>query len=161
MCKGQQQHEEVCLGLFTLVLTEPTQAQRVRHHCISVNVLHRCVITVTSPCDHCVYVGGQCYRDLTLVNRDGMNVVLVKINQILMEKFLKLQDVPRTQVNKLTHTCIHTGIQVHTGIHTGTVVFSIAPRCSHTLLYVYFNQKRHCDPATESLWPEQNHAIGA
>jgi len=29
-----------------------------------------------------------------------MNVVLVKINQILMEKFLKLQDVPRTQVNK-------------------------------------------------------------
>ncbi|TMS01384.1 Integrator complex subunit 3 [Larimichthys crocea] len=55
VCKGQQQHEEVCLGLFTLVLTEPTQAQR-------------------------------CYRDLTLVNRDGMNVILVKINQILMEK---------------------------------------------------------------------------
>lgn len=41
----------------------------------------------------------QCYRDLTLVNRDGMNVILVKINQILMEKFLKLQDVTRTQVN--------------------------------------------------------------
>ncbi|PWA33384.1 hypothetical protein CCH79_00014075 [Gambusia affinis] len=67
VCKGQQQHEEVCLGLFTLVLTEPSQAQR-------------------------------CYRDLTLVNRDGMNIVLVKINQILMEKFLKLQDNPRTQV---------------------------------------------------------------
>lgn len=30
-----------------------------------------------------------------------MNVILVKINQILMEKFLKLQDVPRTQVNQL------------------------------------------------------------
>lgn len=29
VCKGQQQHEEVCLGLFTLVLTEPPQAQRV------------------------------------------------------------------------------------------------------------------------------------
>ncbi len=27
-----------------------------------------------------------------------MNVVLIKINQILMEKFLKLQDVCRTQV---------------------------------------------------------------
>lgn len=40
----------------------------------------------------------QCYRDLTLVNRDGMNVVLIKINQILMEKFLKLQDVCRSQV---------------------------------------------------------------
>lgn len=49
----------------------------------------------------CHTAGGvlQCYRDLTLVNRDGMNVILVKINQILMEKFLKLQDVPRTQVN--------------------------------------------------------------
>lgn len=30
-----------------------------------------------------------------------MNVILVKINQILMEKFLKLQDVPRTQVHQL------------------------------------------------------------
>ncbi|KAK7933478.1 hypothetical protein WMY93_004374 [Mugilogobius chulae] len=28
VCKGQQQHEEVCLGLFTLILTEPAQAQR-------------------------------------------------------------------------------------------------------------------------------------
>jgi hypothetical protein len=44
----------------------------------------------------------QCYRDLTLVNRDGMNVILIKINQILMEKFLKLQDVCRTQVNSLS-----------------------------------------------------------
>ncbi|KAJ3608564.1 hypothetical protein NHX12_023095 [Muraenolepis orangiensis] len=67
VCKGQQQHEDVCLGLFCLVLTEPNQAQRS-------------------------------YRDLTLLSRDGMNGVLVKINQILMEKFLKLQDVSRTQV---------------------------------------------------------------
>lgn len=29
VCKGPQQHEEVCLGLFTLLLTEPPQAQRV------------------------------------------------------------------------------------------------------------------------------------
>ena len=47
----------------------------------------------------------QCYRDLTLVNRDGMNVILVKINQILMEKFLKLQDVARTQVKP--HGTVH------------------------------------------------------
>ncbi|KAG7253896.1 hypothetical protein CRUP_025299, partial [Coryphaenoides rupestris] len=53
VCKGQQQHEDVCLGLFCLVLTEPNQAQRS-------------------------------YRDLTLLSRDGMNGVLVKINQILM-----------------------------------------------------------------------------
>lgn len=30
VCKGPQQHEEVCLGLFALLLTEPPQAQRVR-----------------------------------------------------------------------------------------------------------------------------------
>ncbi|CAF92690.1 unnamed protein product, partial [Tetraodon nigroviridis] len=96
VCKGQQQHEEVCLGLFTLVLTEPTQAQRVRiPHPLSTrrSAPLRCDLALCV----CVCVF-QCYRDLTLVNRDGMNVILVKINQILMEKFLKLQDVPRTQV---------------------------------------------------------------
>ncbi|KAM4540129.1 integrator complex subunit 3 isoform 1-T1 [Odontesthes bonariensis] len=79
VCKGQQQHEEVCLGLFSLVLTEPTQAQR-------------------------------CYRDMTLLNRDGMNIVLVKINQILMEKFLKLQDVPRTQLVWLVRELVKSGV---------------------------------------------------
>uniref|UniRef100_A0A8C6WTA1 Integrator complex subunit 3 n=1 Tax=Neogobius melanostomus TaxID=47308 RepID=A0A8C6WTA1_9GOBI len=77
-CKGQPQHEEVCLGLFTLVLTEPAQAQRS-------------------------------YRDLTLVNRDGMSIVLGKINQILMEKFLKLQDQPRTQMVWLVRELVKTG----------------------------------------------------
>lgn len=85
VCKGQQQHEEVCLGLFTLVLIEPPQAQR-------------------------------CYRDLTLVNRDGMNVVLVKVNQILMEKFLKLQDVPRTQLVWLVRELVKSSIMGADGV---------------------------------------------
>ncbi|XP_041665808.1 integrator complex subunit 3 isoform X1 [Cheilinus undulatus] len=85
VCKGQQQHEEVCLGLFMLVLTEPTQAQR-------------------------------CYRDLTLLNRDGMNVILVKINQILMEKFLKLQDVPRTQLVWLVRELVKSGVMGADGV---------------------------------------------
>uniref|UniRef100_A0A3P8WPK8 Integrator complex subunit 3 n=1 Tax=Cynoglossus semilaevis TaxID=244447 RepID=A0A3P8WPK8_CYNSE len=85
VCKGPQQHEEVCLGLFSLVLTEPTQAQR-------------------------------CYRDLTLLNRDGMNVVLVKINQILMEKFLKLQDVPRTQMVWLVRELVKSAVMGADGV---------------------------------------------
>ncbi|XP_068423201.1 integrator complex subunit 3 isoform X1 [Clinocottus analis] len=85
VCKGPPQHEEVCLGLFSLVLTEPTQAQR-------------------------------CYRDLALLNRDGMNVVLVKINQILMEKFLKLQDVPRTQLVWLIRELVKTGVMGADGV---------------------------------------------
>ncbi|KAM8884511.1 integrator complex subunit 3 isoform X1 [Synchiropus splendidus] len=79
VCKGPQQHEEVCLGLFTLILTDSSQAQR-------------------------------CYRDLTLLNRDGMNVVLVKINQILMEKFLKLQDIVRTQLMWLVKELVKGGV---------------------------------------------------
>ncbi|XP_062897930.1 integrator complex subunit 3 isoform X1 [Mobula hypostoma] len=67
VCKGAQQHEEVCLGLLTMILVEPLQAQR-------------------------------CYRDLTLVSRDGMNLILIKINQLLMEKYLKLQDTVRVQL---------------------------------------------------------------
>ncbi|XP_075867548.1 integrator complex subunit 3 isoform X2 [Nelusetta ayraudi] len=85
VCKGQQQHEEVCLGLFMLVLIEPPQAQR-------------------------------CYRDLTLVNRDGMNGVLVKVNQLLMEKFLKLQDVPRTQLVWLVRELVKSSIMGADGV---------------------------------------------
>nr|XP_025044432.1 integrator complex subunit 3-like [Pelodiscus sinensis] len=79
VCKGAPQHEEICLGLFTLVLTEPTQAQKS-------------------------------YRDLALVSRDGMNIVLSKINQILMEKYLKLQDVCRTQLVWLLRELVKSGV---------------------------------------------------
>uniref|UniRef100_A0A8C7BBQ8 Integrator complex subunit 3 n=1 Tax=Neovison vison TaxID=452646 RepID=A0A8C7BBQ8_NEOVI len=79
VCKGPPQHEEVCLGLFTLVLTEPAQAQK-------------------------------CYRDLALVSRDGMNIVLNKINQILMEKYLKLQDTCRTQLVWLVRELVKSGV---------------------------------------------------
>ncbi|XP_078063855.1 integrator complex subunit 3-like, partial [Mustelus asterias] len=33
-----------------------------------------------------------------LVSRDGMNLILIKINQLLMEKYLKLQDTVRIQL---------------------------------------------------------------
>ncbi|XP_063669522.1 integrator complex subunit 3 isoform X5 [Pan troglodytes] len=79
VCKGLPQHEEICLGLFTLILTEPAQAQK-------------------------------CYRDLALVSRDGMNIVLNKINQILMEKYLKLQDTCRTQLVWLVRELVKSGV---------------------------------------------------
>uniref|UniRef100_H3A5Q1 Integrator complex subunit 3 n=1 Tax=Latimeria chalumnae TaxID=7897 RepID=H3A5Q1_LATCH len=79
VCKGAQQHEEICLGLFTLILMEPSQAQK-------------------------------CYRDLTLVSRDGMNIVLIKINQILMEKYLKLQDTCRTQLVWLVRELVKSAV---------------------------------------------------
>ncbi|KAM9294593.1 LOW QUALITY PROTEIN: integrator complex subunit 3 [Gastrophryne carolinensis] len=79
VCKGPTQHEEVCLGLFALVLSEPAQAQK-------------------------------CYRDLALVSRDGMNIVLNKINQLLMEKYLKLQDTCRTQLIWLVRELVKSSV---------------------------------------------------
>uniref|UniRef100_A0A803V2A9 Integrator complex subunit 3 n=1 Tax=Ficedula albicollis TaxID=59894 RepID=A0A803V2A9_FICAL len=79
LIQGTPQHEEICLGLFTLVLTEPAQAQK-------------------------------CYRDLALVSRDGMNIVLNKINHILMEKYLKLQDTCRTQLVWLLRELVKSGV---------------------------------------------------
>uniref|UniRef100_A0ACB8G6Z0 Integrator complex subunit 3 n=1 Tax=Sphaerodactylus townsendi TaxID=933632 RepID=A0ACB8G6Z0_9SAUR len=66
VCKGNPQHEEVSLGLFTMMLTEPAQAQK-------------------------------CYRDLTLVSRDGLSGLLAKMNQMVMDKYMKLQDTARIQ----------------------------------------------------------------
>lgn len=40
----------------------------------------------------------QHYRDLTLVSRDGLTIVLTKTNQIIFEKWLKLLDSTRAQV---------------------------------------------------------------
>ncbi|XP_060550262.1 integrator complex subunit 3 [Pantherophis guttatus] len=79
VCKGAPQHEEVCLGLFTMILTEPAQAQK-------------------------------CYRDLALVSRDGLTSILSKMNQILMEKYLKLQDACRTQLVWLLREMVRNGV---------------------------------------------------
>jgi hypothetical protein len=41
----------------------------------------------------------QFYRDLTLVTRDGLTKIMTLTNQIIYEKWIKLVDTPRTQVN--------------------------------------------------------------
>uniref|UniRef100_UPI00358E850B integrator complex subunit 3 isoform X1 n=2 Tax=Myxine glutinosa TaxID=7769 RepID=UPI00358E850B len=78
-CKGAPQHEEVCLGLLSIILMEPSQASRA-------------------------------YSDMTLVSRDGLGLVLAKTNQILMEKFLKLHDVSRTQMAWLIREIVKNGV---------------------------------------------------
>uniref|UniRef100_A0A8C2RD57 Integrator complex subunit 3 n=1 Tax=Capra hircus TaxID=9925 RepID=A0A8C2RD57_CAPHI len=90
VCKGPPQHEEICLGLFTLVLTEPAQAQKVRR------------LATLAPYSLLRYDLREC--------RDGMNIVLNKINQILMEKYLKLQDTCRTQLVWLVRELVKSGV---------------------------------------------------
>jgi len=48
---------------------------------------------------NCVYVGFQSYRDITLLNQDGMNNVLSVTNRMIYEKWIKLTDMCRTQVD--------------------------------------------------------------
>ncbi|XP_043935906.1 integrator complex subunit 3 isoform X2 [Protopterus annectens] len=79
VCKGPLQHEETCLGLLTIILLDPSQAQK-------------------------------CYRDLALVSRDGMNIILMKINHILMEKYLKLQDTARSQLVWLVRELVKSAV---------------------------------------------------
>lgn len=50
------------------------------------------------------------YRDLTLVTRDGLAVVLINLNQIVLEKYLRLNDVARGQLLWLLREMIRTSI---------------------------------------------------
>lgn len=40
----------------------------------------------------------QAYRDLSFVSRDGLTLVVNKVQQILTEKFQRLLDSPKAQV---------------------------------------------------------------
>ncbi|XP_023931443.1 integrator complex subunit 3 [Lingula anatina] len=40
----------------------------------------------------------RAYRDMMLISRDGLTFVLTRTNQLIFEKWLKLQDTPRTQI---------------------------------------------------------------
>ncbi|XP_014672236.1 PREDICTED: integrator complex subunit 3-like [Priapulus caudatus] len=66
ICRGQQQHEDITLGLMYMILTDPQSAPR-------------------------------CYRDLMLLTRDGLTLVMTYLNRIVIEKYIKLQDLARAQ----------------------------------------------------------------
>lgn len=50
------------------------------------------------------------YRDLTLITRDGLAIVVTCMNQIVLEKFVKLNDVSRTQLMWLLREMIKTNV---------------------------------------------------
>ncbi|XP_050400889.1 integrator complex subunit 3 [Patella vulgata] len=51
------------------------------------------------------------YRDMNLVSRDGLNTVLLKTNQIIFEKWLKLYDTVRAQILWLCRELIKNNVQ--------------------------------------------------
>ncbi|XP_031782856.1 integrator complex subunit 3 isoform X2 [Nasonia vitripennis] len=50
------------------------------------------------------------YRDLTLVNRDGLTVILAHLNQMVLEKYLRLNDLAKSQLLWLLREMIRTSV---------------------------------------------------
>ncbi|XP_028047540.1 integrator complex subunit 3 isoform X2 [Monomorium pharaonis] len=50
------------------------------------------------------------YRDLTLITRDGLSIVLLHLNQLVLEKYLKLTDITRSQLLWLLREMIRTSV---------------------------------------------------
>ena len=60
------------------------------------------------------------YRDLTLFTRDGLAGVLNFLNQLILEKFMKLNDIARSQTLWLLHEMIKTNVS-----NVDTICFSL------------------------------------
>ena len=69
--KGSQMHEEVCLGLLHIILTESNSAH-------------------------------DAFRDLNLISRDSMVLIVNKLLQLISEKYIRLTDPVKTQIMWLT-----------------------------------------------------------
>nr|XP_039258318.1 integrator complex subunit 3-like [Styela clava] len=78
--KGNAEHDDVCLGLFAIILVD-------RH------------------------LGPKATQELMMVNRDSLNVVLSRLSLLILEKFIKIEDVARAQIlwfmNELIKINIH------------------------------------------------------
>ena len=79
VAKSTQLHEEVCLGLLHVILTESNMAQNA-------------------------------YRDLNLVSRDSMMLVVDKLLQLASEKYIRLNDVTKSQLIWLTAQFVQANI---------------------------------------------------
>lgn len=77
--KSPQQHEEVCLGLLHVILTEPNSANNA-------------------------------YRDLNLVARDSMLLIVQKLCQLIPEKYIRLNDQAKSQLLWLTSQFVQSNV---------------------------------------------------
>ena len=77
--KSSQMHEEVCLGLLHIILTESNSASNA-------------------------------FRDLNLVSRDSMVLIVNKLLQLISEKYTRLTDDIKTQIMWLTSQFVQSNI---------------------------------------------------
>lgn len=72
------------------------------HEEVSLGLL---VVILTDP-----QSAAKSYRDLTLITRDGLAIVLVHLNQLVLERYLRLNDVTRNQLLWLLREMIRTSV---------------------------------------------------
>ncbi|CAG5083395.1 Similar to Ints3: Integrator complex subunit 3 (Mus musculus) [Cotesia congregata] len=72
------------------------------HEEVSLGLL---VVILTDPQD-----ATKSYRDLTLITRDGLAIVLSHLNQLVLERYLRLNDTTRSQLLWLLRELIRTNI---------------------------------------------------
>lgn len=80
VCKDKT-HEEVSLGLLVVILTSADQQNAAKS-----------------------------YRDLTLITRDGLAIVLLHLNQLVLDKYLRLNDLTTKQLLWLLREMIRTSV---------------------------------------------------
>ncbi len=87
VCKDAKTHEDVCVGLVYVILTDQQNAARV-----SLSLQHWK--------KHNIYtlIFLQSYRDLSFVSRDGLALVLTHLTQLVVERFPRLLDSVRSQL---------------------------------------------------------------
>jgi len=92
-----KEHEEVSFGLLYTILTDPQMAPKV--YLLFLKQFYITILNLTQKLIIFYFIlFTQVYRDLTFVSRDGLAIIVAKVHQILMEKFQKLLDVPKGQV---------------------------------------------------------------
>ncbi|XP_012285254.1 integrator complex subunit 3 isoform X2 [Orussus abietinus] len=72
------------------------------HEEVSLGLL---VVILTDPQE-----AAKSYRDLTLITRDGLAIVLGHLNQLVLERYLRLHDVARSQLLWLLREMIRTSV---------------------------------------------------
>lgn len=72
------------------------------HEEVSLGLL---VVILTDPQE-----ASKSYRDLTLITRDGLAIVLCHLNQLVLERYLRLNDVSRNQLLWLLRELIRTSV---------------------------------------------------
>ena len=83
--KDPRAHEDVCLGLVILILTNPSNTDGEMN-------------------------ASRCFRDLTLICRDGLASVLSHLTHLILEKYLKLMPHVKNQLMWLVREMVRSSI---------------------------------------------------